>query len=323
MLLRLLLVGTCYGDIAVDLLSNFAAAAFGGILATANTDHPVPLPPLNETAVQVRAGTEDDAKYFFSYATLAYCNNSVIQGWGCNSCHAMGPGWQVHEIVQDPALETQAVVAVNRERKEIGISIRGSDNIKNQLQNLLVEQVPLAGLDQTIKAHLGFRNIAQGLLPNLTRSVQPLLTQGGTRDYAIVVTGHSMGGAVALLLALDLQRAYSLPWARFSAYTYGQPRVGNLEFVNHYNSLPLKLTRVVNENDIVPHMPAPFQGYFHTLTELYIHDSRGHLCSSHVLEDEACSRSRVKELSKDAHDFAWDKALNSETCLPYSTDTIN
>jgi putative lipase involved disintegration of autophagic bodies len=43
-------------------------------------------------------------------------------------------------------------------------------------------------------------------------------------DYAIVVTGHSLGGAAALIAASELRKTHP----KVTAYTYGQPRVGNM-----------------------------------------------------------------------------------------------
>lgn len=45
-------------------------------------------------------------------------------------------------------------------------------------------------------------------------------------DHAIVVTGHSLGGAAALIAASELRKTHQ----NVTAYTYGQPRVGNLAF---------------------------------------------------------------------------------------------
>lgn len=47
--------------------------------------------------------------------------------------------------------------------------------------------------------------------------------------------GHSLGGATATLAALDLRLCH--PTARFTVYTFGQPRVGNRPFATEYDAL--------------------------------------------------------------------------------------
>lgn len=46
----------------------------------------------------------------------------------------------------------------------------------------------------------------------------------------IIVSGHSLGGALAVLCALDLHRTYNKV-DRLT--TIGQPRIGNSEFANY------------------------------------------------------------------------------------------
>lgn len=66
------------------------------------------------------------------------------------------------------------------------------------------------------------------------------------------VTGHSLGGALALLLARELQ---SLCARRIHVYTYGCPRVGSPTFVR---GIPHRIVhyRVVNDRDPVAWMAA-------------------------------------------------------------------
>ncbi|MDN9032438.1 lipase family protein, partial [Enterobacter hormaechei] len=69
----------------------------------------------------------------------------------------------------------------------------------------------------------------------------------------LVITGHSLGGAVALLIA-ELLRHRSGFTYDIVLYTYGSPRVGDKTFVE--NARPLVHHRMVNQNDPVPSVPA-------------------------------------------------------------------
>lgn len=74
----------------------------------------------------------------------------------------------------------------------------------------------------------------------------------------LVITGHSLGGAIALILAEILRRD-----DRFELdillYTYGAPRAGDATFVESASALVHH--RIVNHNDPVPSLPAPWM-YF-------------------------------------------------------------
>lgn len=85
---------------------------------------------------------------------------------------------------------------------------------------------------------------------------------------SFVVTGHSLGSALATLFVMENK----LEKNRFditTVCTFASPRVGNTEFVNEFNQLPLTSWRIVNTQDIVPKLPLhlPLFDYQHVGTE--------------------------------------------------------
>jgi triacylglycerol lipase len=72
----------------------------------------------------------------------------------------------------------------------------------------------------------------------------------------LLVTGHSLGGALAALSAAYFN-VQNLPVPRVSAiYTFGQPRIGLHDFCNTYSRVVAeKLVRFVNKEDVVPRVP--------------------------------------------------------------------
>jgi predicted lipase len=66
-----------------------------------------------------------------------------------------------------------------------------------------------------------------------------------------VLTGHSLGGALAQLAAVELaQQGYNI-----SLMTFGSPRVGDGTFANIINSLVSQNFRVTHWRDPVVHVP--------------------------------------------------------------------
>ena len=57
--------------------------------------------------------------------------------------------------------------------------------------------------------------------------------------------GHSLGGALATLAAVDLARARKLP--RLAVYTYGAPRTGNHAFARDYEATVPQTWQIIND----------------------------------------------------------------------------
>ncbi|MBD2296634.1 lipase family protein [Anabaena sphaerica FACHB-251] len=86
----------------------------------------------------------------------------------------------------------------------------------------------------------------------------------------ITVTGHSLGGALATLCAVDIQYNFKAQLSSVEAYTFGAPKVGNNGFSTSYNERVIKSYRFVHGMDIVPELPRWWQGYSHVDKELRI-----------------------------------------------------
>lgn len=85
----------------------------------------------------------------------------------------------------------------------------------------------------------------------------------------LTVTGHSLGGALATLAAIDF--ALTEP-GRFEIdmFTFGAPRVGNKDFQTLFDKHVPNAFRVVNGLDIIPSLPRVWQGYHHVGKEVRI-----------------------------------------------------
>lgn len=89
--------------------------------------------------------------------------------------------------------------------------------------------------------------------------LKSLLNEHKTAKF--IVTGHSLGGALAILFptVLVLHEEREIMQKLLGVYTYGQPRVGNRQlgrFMEDHLDLPVpKYFRVVYCNDLVPRLP--------------------------------------------------------------------
>lgn len=84
--------------------------------------------------------------------------------------------------------------------------------------------------------------------------------------YKIVTTGHSLGGAGALLGAAYLRKAgYAV-----DHYSFGSPRVGNSVFVKFVTNQAGAEYRVTHEADPVARLPPIVFNYRHTSPEYWL-----------------------------------------------------
>jgi triacylglycerol lipase len=95
----------------------------------------------------------------------------------------------------------------------------------------------------------------------------------GTRDLPLYFTGHSLGGALAVLATAKMLQM-NLPVA--GVYTFGQPRVGDGVFCRNYDSdFENNTFRFVNNLDIVPRVPPRILNYNH-VGRFEFFDDKGH-----------------------------------------------
>lgn len=80
---------------------------------------------------------------------------------------------------------------------------------------------------------------------------------------AVTITGHSLGGALAALCAVDLQYNFADKVA-IEVFTFGAPKAGNKGFRDSYNRRVPESYRFVHGMDIVAALPRSWQGYRHT-----------------------------------------------------------
>jgi triacylglycerol lipase len=98
---------------------------------------------------------------------------------------------------------------------------------------------------------------------------------GGEVDPAglpLVVTGHSLGGALATLLAADLTANTQL---EPQAWTFASPNVGDAVFAARYGALSTVSWRIYNQADVVPYFPVDIFDHYQPVTTGYAINSLG------------------------------------------------
>ena len=191
--------------------------------------------------------TRNEALYNSKLAVLAYSNKDQIN-WDEN-------GLELVKWIEDKKSDTQGFVATKG--KSIYVVWRGSESKKDFQNDASIDKVPF--IEENEKVHIGFKSSWESVVGDTYDAIDTALEnlQGETTD--IVVSGHSLGGAVATLYAYSIKKHY--PHYNVKATTIGSPRVGNKAFKENYDKSGIDTLRIVHNNDLVTH--TPYIGFHH------------------------------------------------------------
>ena len=152
--------------------------------------------------------------------------------------------------------------------------------------------------------HRGFMESLEEIWEPLFKTVDAVVAK---KDRPLFVTGHSLGGALALLAAWRLQRQM-IPI--HNVYTFGAPMVGNDVAAKAFEKeFPNRIFRYVDSGDLVPTLPtvSMFSNeYWHCLTEVVV---GGTVHASDTLKALA-SGSPSASMSQAVMDGVWTKATS-------------
>jgi len=224
----------------------------------------------------------NSADQYLSYSYAAYCPS--VSSWGCTFCES---GFHYTETVSDAVTGGLGYVGYISSTKTVVVAFRGSSNIQNWILNVDIDQESYPGVSGA-DVHQGFYEDYLALQEQVISGVTSAVSAVGATS--VVVTGHSLGAALATIAALDLvaNHASILRGATVSVYNYGSPRVGNQAFANYYNSKVPNTYRCTFEDDIVPHVPPELSGFYHVSNEYHWSTTSSYKACSGG-EDSSCA----------------------------------
>ncbi|KAK9670790.1 hypothetical protein K7432_017467 [Basidiobolus ranarum] len=280
----------------------------------------------------------DIFKTHAKYASAAYCPQAKLANWSCGErCTGR---LNVTSYFTNETTGIAGYMGYSNDDKKIVISFRGSSNWANWAKNLAIAPTtfiyPTANAN--VKVHSGFYETYSSVENTIRTGLKQILTtlKDQTIPYKLVITGHSLGAAVATFCAMDIKRIYLNPSSGRSfkselliidrsqiyLHTYGQPRAGNLDFAQLvYNTFGLgttreTLARITNKGDPVTRLPPQDMGYLHHPHEVYIRkDATTVACqdvvSNKVKEDPNCVLGVALPINFGDHSQYWDVPFGS------------
>ena len=202
-------------------------------------------------------------------SNLAYKDEKTIQA-GVAAC-----GFK--QVNVHAVREIQAYVAGSD--TAVIVAFRGSrpDELLDWMTDFDAQQVSFANFFACPNVGGTHQGFTLGLL-RVWSSIVADVVKFQDKAQTLWIAGHSLGGALAALCAAAFTFAKRMPVN--GLYTYGQPRVGDLDFTVQMDShLGSSYFRFVNDKDIVtrvppriyPHLPLP-SFYGHSGQVMYFDD---------------------------------------------------
>ncbi|WP_455367090.1 lipase family protein [Kaarinaea lacus] len=167
-------------------------------------------------------------------ANAAYGNRATVEK------AVAAQGYKLGHYANLPKLQVSYYLATDELNHTQTIAVRGTSNVENALVDIAIQLINSD--DFGIQLHNGFAVSAK----NIFNDIKPKLN----KQYKLRTTGHSLGGAVAVILALYLKNeGYQVE----RVVTFGQPKVTNVTGSGKLDEL--ELWRVVTPQDLVPLVP--------------------------------------------------------------------
>ena len=179
----------------------------------------------------------ENARQLAAFAAAAYRSDGAD----------VAGGWDMAGRIVDAGTDTQVVIW--RNPQDMIVAFRGTRSLRNFVTDIRARRVALTtGGAGEAEVHEGFQRALNSVCEDLQSSVTQLA--GGPNSPRLWITGHSLGAALAKLFAIRC------PCAIAGVYTFGEPRVGNAAFRDHYDALLKTCTfRVVDGEDFITRIP--------------------------------------------------------------------
>jgi len=145
------------------------------------------------------------------------------------------------------------------------VALRGTELLHEWLDNFDFIPAPYGPVPGRGTVHQGFQLVYY----SIRNSLVGLVRQNAAGRKNLLITGHSLGGALCALAAPDLMNDAAQNLSP-TVYTWAEPRVGHDDFVSFFSTHINVCYRIVNVWDVVPHLPPDIAGYEHEGNELAI-----------------------------------------------------
>jgi len=186
------------------------------------------------------------------YTTLGY--NEVGTLYANDLATLKNPGRGRNRVIVGLVLQNDAGDAV--------LAFRGTEGIKEWVQDAEFLATPFREVPNGGQTEDGFTEMYRSTTVGDGAGAVRLLPALGGNLFSkpvtsITVAGHSLGGALATVCALDVATNAPEAFRNPTVFTYASPRTGDRTFAAAYSQRITNTYRLVDNVDLVPKLPKP------------------------------------------------------------------
>jgi len=230
-----------------------------------------PLPP----AVFKPGFDKDEALRYAKLSCLAYEEYSVVQQ------QLPSYGLTADMLIHDASTDTHGFIASNH--NSVVIAFRGTASITNWVTNSRIAKKPIIE-GQPYFAHHGFLKAFRNVYGSIEAQIMPFI---GKKE--IYTTGHSLGGALASLLAFYV--SYQYENAKPIHNAFGCPPVGDINFSEYFKDKHSNIITI--QNDVVATglliRTRPVHGFFQPHQVMFLPETGSHGIRDYIKQLENLS----------------------------------
>lgn len=236
----------------------------------------------------VGGSSRDNVDFMSTVSQFAYhwddkaAFNNYLQEEGNRTEEEMKADGYNIQYIHDKDSDMQCVVITKDDKIHIGF--RGTLTARHLMKDLNATLVT-AGFLGKGRIHGGFYHGFRKIMPQLSEALDKHAKAEGKslHDYDFGITGHSMGGALAKIAALYMNKEWKINPKKFRVATFGDPRVFDIKAANAYDEVLGNNTVRVSEygQDVVSHVPSGSMGFKHVGAHIKVQTPKGY--SSHSM----------------------------------------
>jgi predicted lipase len=167
---------------------------------------------------------------------------------------------------------TEVILFTHQQLKLAVFGFRGTEptSVKDWLKNFLISLTPVHIGSTRFHIHKGFSNRYHDISSWFEVEYKAI-----SQDYTIVITGHSLGGALTTIAAVHASD--KLNRRPDAVITFGSPLVGKQDFRNYYHKVVGcdRTLRIAVNGDFITTVPPREFGYTHVCSAFKVKGSSG------------------------------------------------
>jgi pimeloyl-ACP methyl ester carboxylesterase len=216
----------------------------------------------------------------------AVCGQTYVQYDQADGTFVVPGDYQVRHIIYAESfnLVRERFGFILESPRAVVIAFRGTRSTADWLSDALAIQQNFRYAKENCLTHQGFTAIYSSARKGILSALAKL-----PEHKPLYITGHSLGGALATLCAVDV--AENSAFAKPHVFTYGSPRVGDPAFAKAFAAHTARSYRIANPMDIVTMTPPsifqlpkqPKKYYYSHVRTLYRLPFPGGVRNSHML----------------------------------------